>query len=145
MSVKERLKQFINLKEASILAFEKNIDASNGYVSSISKSIGIDKLELISEKYPNLNIVWLLLGKGEMLKNKEYDTNSEPSFTNENSEEIYGNKTIDEIIERKINSMLKPLKEDIKFNAETIELISLLLQQATAIEDLNEIDIKKSS
>jgi hypothetical protein len=30
--------------------------------------MGIDKLELIIEKYPNLNIEWLLTGKGEMLK-----------------------------------------------------------------------------
>ncbi|WP_181256212.1 S24 family peptidase [Aurantibacter aestuarii] len=49
-------------------AFEQSIDASNGYINSISKSIGIDKVESILEKYPNLNIEWLLTGNGDMMK-----------------------------------------------------------------------------
>lgn len=68
MNVKERLKRFIESRNISIRAFEESIRASNGYVNSISKSVGIDKLELIIENYPNLNMEWLLTGKGEMLK-----------------------------------------------------------------------------
>ncbi len=51
-----------------ITVFEKSINASNGYVNSISKGIGEEKRFLILEKYPNLSIEWLLTGKGEMLK-----------------------------------------------------------------------------
>ena len=71
MSVKERLKSFINHLNIKTTQFEKSIDASNGYVNSISKSIGIDKINLILEKYPNLNVEWLLTGKGSMLKSDE--------------------------------------------------------------------------
>lgn len=66
--VKERLKIFIKSIGKSVAEFEKSIFVSNGYVNSISKSIGIDKLNMILEKYPNLNIEWLLTGKGEMIK-----------------------------------------------------------------------------
>jgi len=68
MSVKDRLKIFISSQKMTVSAFETSILASNGYVNSISRSIGIDKLGLIIEKYPILNIVWLLTGNGEMMK-----------------------------------------------------------------------------
>lgn len=68
MSVKERVKKFVKYENISIIDFEKSINVANGYVNSISKSIGIDKINTILEKYPNLNIEWLLTGNGEMLK-----------------------------------------------------------------------------
>ena len=68
MSVKHRLKIFINSEKLTVSDFEKSINVANGYVNSISKSIGIDKIETILENFPKLNIEWLLIGKGEMLK-----------------------------------------------------------------------------
>lgn len=66
--VKDRIKLFVKQIGITVQDFEKSIFVSNGYVNSISKSIGIDKIELIIEKYPNLNIEWVLIGKGEMVK-----------------------------------------------------------------------------
>lgn len=68
MNVKERVKEFTKFFGITVSAFEKSIHVTNGYVNSISKSIGIDKIESILEIYPNLNIEWLLTGKGFMLK-----------------------------------------------------------------------------
>lgn len=68
MNVKDRIKKFIDHEGLSISAFEKTIEVSNGYVNSISKNIGIDKLNVIVEKYPQLSLEWLITGKGEMLK-----------------------------------------------------------------------------
>ena len=67
MTTKERLKLFIQTQNLSISEFEKSIKVSNGYVNSITKSIQPDKLSLIVDKYPLINIYWLLLGKGDML------------------------------------------------------------------------------
>ena len=67
MTTKERLKLFIQTQNLSVSEFEKSIKVSNGYVNSITKSIQPDKLSLIVDKYPLINIYWLLLGKGEML------------------------------------------------------------------------------
>lgn len=68
MSTKERLKKYIKYLNIPISAFEKSIGVGNAYVNSISQSIQPDKLLLIVEKYPDLNIEWLIIGKGEMLK-----------------------------------------------------------------------------
>lgn len=51
----------------TVSEFEKAIKVSNGYVNSITKSIPPDKLSLIVDNFPLINIYWLLLGKGEML------------------------------------------------------------------------------
>lgn len=71
MGVKDRVKLFCRQSKMTIKDFEGSIKVSNGYVNSISKGIGEDKLSLIIEKYPNLSIEWLLTGTGEMLKQGE--------------------------------------------------------------------------
>ena len=63
MSTKERLKEFIRRQGLSVRAFEETINVSNGYVNSITKGVGKDKLEKIIEVYPNLDVVWLLTGE----------------------------------------------------------------------------------
>ncbi|SEI42332.1 hypothetical protein SAMN04487995_0597 [Dyadobacter koreensis] len=68
MSVKERLKEYIHLKKISTRQFEIQLGLSNGYINNIKKSISRATLENISMKHPNLNLEWLLLGEGEMLK-----------------------------------------------------------------------------
>ena len=68
MSVKQRLLEFIKREGLSQSRFEKAVGLSNGYVNNISKGIGADKLQRITEKFPYLNAEWLLTGKGEMLK-----------------------------------------------------------------------------
>jgi hypothetical protein len=68
MSVKDRVKIFIKASGLTVSAFEKSIEASNGYVNSISKSIGGNKTLFINREYSSLNMDWLLTGKGEMLK-----------------------------------------------------------------------------
>ena len=78
MSVKHRLKIFINNEKLTVSNFEKLINVANGYVNSISKSIGIDKIEIILENFPKLNVEWLLVGKGKMLK--ENDENNGNNF-----------------------------------------------------------------
>lgn len=68
MNTKERLKSYVKSLGLTVKEFELSINASNGYVNSISKGIGEDYLSIIIEKYPNLSIEWLLTGKGSMIK-----------------------------------------------------------------------------
>ena len=68
MNTKERLKKFCSQENITVKAFEASINVSNGYVNSISKGIGREKLALIVEKYPNLSIEWLLTGNGSMMR-----------------------------------------------------------------------------
>lgn len=68
MAVRDRLKAYLKEKNISQADFAIGIGASTGYVNAIVKTIGSDKLAIIREKFPDLNIGWLLTGEGEMLK-----------------------------------------------------------------------------
>ncbi len=67
-TVKERLLEFIASCNVTVAEFERNIGVSNGYVKNISKSIQPDILERISIVFPTLNIEWLLIERGSMLR-----------------------------------------------------------------------------
>lgn len=85
MTVKDRVKAFCKAENSTVSAFEANIGVANGYVNAISKSIGLDKIKIILEKYPNLNIEWLLVGNGNMHKQYSSPTthtiNKEPTIS----------------------------------------------------------------
>ncbi|MDR2584806.1 MAG: helix-turn-helix domain containing protein [Prevotellaceae bacterium] len=67
MTVKDRLKNFIKFKNLNNSVFCREVGVSSAFVSSMRVSIQPDKLESIALKYPELNIDWLLTGRGEML------------------------------------------------------------------------------
>lgn len=67
MGVKSRLIEFIDYKGMSRRSFSLGIGASSSFVNSISKSIGTEYIDRIKEKFPELNISWLLTGEGDML------------------------------------------------------------------------------
>lgn len=71
MTVRDRIKAFCKAENIAVSTFEKSIGASNGYVNNISRSIGIDYLNTLVEKYSKLNLEWLLTGKGTMYRNDE--------------------------------------------------------------------------
>ena len=71
LDVKSRLIDFLNKKGISKSEFSKNIGVSPAFVNSIRASISPTILKSIVENYPELNITWLLIGKGEMEVNKE--------------------------------------------------------------------------
>lgn len=70
MSVKDRLIDFLKYKGLSQSKFEKSIGASNGYINSMRKGIGAERLEQVRREYPDLNIDWLLSGNGNMLNSQ---------------------------------------------------------------------------
>ncbi|MBS1563653.1 MAG: hypothetical protein JST39_04655 [Bacteroidetes bacterium] len=70
MRLIERLYQYIEHKQLSFYAFERECGMANGYLKKQSKgkgTVGSDMLEKIHQKYGDLNLVWLLTGKGNML------------------------------------------------------------------------------
>lgn len=85
-TIKDRIILFIRQTGISQGRFERICGLSNGYVNNIRKSISPEKLEQISQSFPQLNKGWLMTGEGEMLTNnhekastksesmKEYET-----------------------------------------------------------------------
>ena len=88
----ERIAIFIHFKKISPHAFEKKIELSNGYFSKQLKhlgSVGSDILIRIHHAYSDLDILWVLLGEGQMLKeeilnHQQIDNSILEDFTNEN-------------------------------------------------------------
>lgn len=69
MTTKERLKEFVSKQGLGQNAFEKKVGIAVGYLASKSVSVTSDTIEKVIENFPNLNLDWLMTGKGEMLKN----------------------------------------------------------------------------
>ena len=60
--VKERLLAFLADIRWSQAKFERELGLSNGYVNNIRQSILPDKLQKIAQRFPALNITWLMIG-----------------------------------------------------------------------------------
>ena len=91
----ERIAIFIHFKKISPHAFEQKIDLSNGYFSKQLKhlgSVGSDILIRIHHTYSELDILWVLTGEGQMLKeemlhNEQIDNSIIEDFTNKYTNE----------------------------------------------------------
>lgn len=67
----ERIAMYLQFRKISPHAFEKKIKLSNGYYSKQLRhlgSVGSDILIKIHLAYPDLDILWILTGEGQMLK-----------------------------------------------------------------------------
>lgn len=66
----ERLKIYIDSKGISVSSFEQKISASDGMIRrAVRNGTDIQSrwIENISDNYPDLNLIWLITGKGSMI------------------------------------------------------------------------------
>ncbi len=116
----DRLMQFIKYAGLSARQFDLSIGASNGYALRMQKnnaSIGSDVIETILKAYPQLNVVWLLTGKGQMLMQKKeeliLDFDELPKEKQNQIEQIIERK-IKERQEIELKRLLKEVTEEIE-------------------------------
>ena len=76
MTVKERIIKFIEFKKISLRGFETRCGLSNGYLRQLRSSPTADKMEMIFSAFPEMRREWLMTGEGEMLKEKEVESNA---------------------------------------------------------------------
>lgn len=72
MSAIERVYKYFEFKGIAPTAFEKKHGISNGYFSKQKKNkgkISEDVLVILLENCNDLNLHWVILGKGEMIQN----------------------------------------------------------------------------
>ena len=119
----KRLKEYIDFKGIPIARFEKSIGMSNASFGKSLKnggSIGADKLEIILITYPDINLEWLITGKGYMLKDPhDLNKNSPPGC------ELCREK--DKIIKDK-EKIITAQETTIDAQTKTIETLSRLLK-----------------
>lgn len=73
-NISDRVRQIIENEGVSINAFGASVEASNSYFNKLLKNkgtLGSDMVEKILRTYPHINSDWLLLGEGEMYRNKD--------------------------------------------------------------------------
>lgn len=109
--IKQRLMQYLEHKGVTKYKFYKETGLSNGFLDK-EGAIGSDKCEIISYQYKDLNLEWLITGKGEMLKSeKNYSTG-----------DVVLSKAMEEIDwEREYYKVLKELNDCLKKNNELLE------------------------
>lgn len=84
MGIRERLRRFIDYKGISRYKFYKDLGLSNGFLDK-EGNIGSDKCEKIIYQYPDLNIIWLITGEGDMLYNSTKNHNVNQSIIGNNN------------------------------------------------------------
>ena len=116
----DRLMQFIKFAGLSARQFDLSIGASNGYTLRMVKnnaSIGSDVIENILKVYPQLNVVWLITGEGDMLNKGEEDEILDfdhlPKSRQQEIEDLIEQK-IKERQEEELKHLLKEVTEEIE-------------------------------
>jgi len=89
MNVIDRVKEFIVLRKLSVSGFEKSLGLANNTIQKAIKrsgSVKDDTMNKILEVYPEINPIWLLMGKGDMIlneSNQNHVKEGEPVYNRE--------------------------------------------------------------
>lgn len=97
MTTKDRLKEFLSAKNIGRNKFEFQIGVSRGYLSTKSEIISSEVIEKTVDIFPDLNLEWLITGKGEMFK--PIDTSSSIISTQSQAESNQDEFDKDKLIE----------------------------------------------
>ena len=116
--MKERILQFIEYKGFNKRKFYEETGLSNGILDKKS-GLTLGSFEKIFSKYPEINIEWLLTGKGEMLK-----TSSQNITQNGNTVSGQGN-----IIKQTNDELMEIIREKDKQIAEKDKQIAMLIEK----------------
>ncbi|HEX7845147.1 MAG TPA: hypothetical protein VF476_05045 [Chitinophagaceae bacterium] len=71
MRLTDRLLVYLEYKGLTIYSFEKACGLGNGYLGKQHKgkgAMGSEVLEKLAEQYPDINLTWLITGKGKMIQ-----------------------------------------------------------------------------
>jgi hypothetical protein len=112
--IRKRILQYLELKGISKYKFYQVTGLSNGFLDK-EGAIGSDKCEKICYEYPDINPVWLFIGKGSML------IDSTPVSTLEEPREQYGNTN--ELLKEKMAFLI----EQVEFYKSKIEFLTTKL------------------
>lgn len=133
MDVNSRIRSFLKEKKITVQSFESAIGKTNGYLSH-TKSPTAGVLETIAKVYPDLNIEWLITGRGDMLKKNEAPMDE---ITKDDQIEFFKAaigvwETSSSIKEKEINS-LKAENQLLKERIKELEKDIMLLRSKKAI------------
>ena len=133
--VKLRIKQFVASLGISEREFCREIGVSSGYIESIKQSISPKVMQAITLRYPQLNPIWLLLGRGEMAKTEDGETPLQSG-----SAAVGGLLPSDMLAEL----LVEARNEKARLLANNERLTSIVVSQQETIEELTR-ELKKAN
>lgn len=122
MSIKERTYAFIEYKGISVKKFEELCSLSNGYVSSMRKGFGEDKLNNVLTMFPELNRDWLVYGEGEML-------NPQVIQNNQHGDNIHGHSVTVNKTEKDYLEIIRTQAEQLSKSQEQIDRLLSIIER----------------
>ena len=128
MSIKERIYTFIKYKDITDKKFEEMCGLSNGYISSMRKGFGTEKLNNVLKLFPELNREWLIYGEGEMLNNTINQTNTNGDNINGHSVTI--NKTEGDYLEliKSLTAQLAVSQQQVSVSQEQMNRLITIIE-----------------
>ena len=136
--IKERIIQFIDLKGVKKEHFYNKIGMTSANFRGKAKETPINStaIENILSEFPDLNLDWLITGKGEMTKMSTQIVKNEGTTNNQNNinAPIEGNITISQNemyniieIQRELNNIIKTSQEQLSESQKQVsDLIEIL-------------------
>lgn len=122
MTIKDRVYAFIDYKGITVKRFEEVSGLSNGYVSSMRKGFGGEKLNNVLRSFPDLNREWLLYGEGEML-------NQSIIQKNQNGDNIHGHSVNVNKTEKDYLEIIKRQSDQLSKSQEQIDRLLSIIEK----------------
>ena len=145
-----RLVEYIEYKGMSVNSFEKQWGVSKNYIKNIVRYIKPEYLDLLVEKYSDIDLNWLFSGRGQMLKENISENSANLSKQTiskdrNNIDEVITNKINDIIMENiptiitaTIDGIAKVILPQIEGNQKTIEKqLDMLSEAMKMLADIN--------
>ncbi len=108
MTIKDRLLELVKALSIGQNKFETSCGMSRGAIYSLKSSLGSENLARIIAKYPQVNLYWLVAGKGSMFIEPQ-----QPTIKEENTED---RRAINTLIEQlaKANDEVRELRAELQ-------------------------------
>ncbi len=129
MCIIERIYQLIDYKKDSVYKISKEIGVSNGYFSKTKAkngSVGGDIIEKIVNYYTDVNVEWLITGKGEMLKTSTQSIVQNGNANINNGHNVSGQGNV---IKQTNNELMEIIREKDRQIAEKDKQIAMLIEK----------------
>lgn len=131
--IRKRILQYIDFKNITRYRFYKEMQLSNGFLDK-EGSIRSDICEKICYQYPDLNLYWLITGKGTMLNHHDHLTiETLVNFMVSNKEELMKDDLFIQCIDT-ISAERALQKEKIKLDQLTEQIKQDLINKIKKIQ-----------
>ncbi len=129
----ERISMYLQFRNIAPYSFERKIQLSNGYYAKQLRnkgSVGSDILIKIHEHYPELNMLWVLTGEGNMIDESR-------SMNIVKAEEFAYKYEVENIKLQNLQEDVEQLNTVIKDKEKIISLYELMLNQPENAPPIN--------